>query len=97
MVDNYLPGFEMQDQIDTAAEKKIEEHIDQICRDIASRKTGSCSVGVLDKAKMSMIHSTMGKAILKGTAAQSYIVNSSCIRCGVCVRVCLAGNIRGND
>ena len=38
MVDNYLPGFEAQSQIDSAGEKNIDGQIAQVCKDIADRK-----------------------------------------------------------
>ena len=97
MVDNFLPGFEMQNQMDTVGEKKIEEHLEQICRDIAARTVNAKPVGVSDKLKMKVIRDTMGKSILKGTAAQSYIVNDDCIRCGICAKVCPANNITVTD
>lgn len=97
MVDNYLPGFEMQNQIDTAPKKKIEEHLERICKDISDRRVGTYSVSALDKIKMGVVHGTMGKAVLKGTAAQSYMVNQDCICCGICEKVCPAGNIKVAD
>lgn len=93
MVDNYLPGFEMRHQMDTVGEKQIEAHLDAICRDIAERKVQVPSVGTLQKLGMRAVHSAMAKNILKDTAAQSYLVNDNCIRCGVCAKVCPTDNI----
>ena len=38
MVDNYLPGFDIKKQIESAHEKNIEGQIDNICKDLSSRK-----------------------------------------------------------
>jgi len=38
MVDNYLPGFEMQDQIDTLPQKDVDGQIRKVCRDIEERR-----------------------------------------------------------
>lgn len=38
MVDNFLPGFDMEEQIAINPEKKVEEHIAMIKADIESRK-----------------------------------------------------------
>ena len=59
MVDNYLPGFEMEEQIRTAPEKKIDEQIRAVCGDIASRKREKYRVSVAQKASMAMIYQTM--------------------------------------
>lgn len=97
MVDNFLPGFEMQNQIETAAEKHIEEQIEQVCRDISERKTAQIKLTLSKRAEMAMVHNTMGKMVLSGKAAQQYIVNDSCIRCGICAKVCPADNITVTD
>ena len=97
MVDNYLPGFEMQNQMDTVGDKKIEEGLDRICRDIRERKKTPLSIGVFDKIKMALIGGTMGKVVLKSDAAQNYIVNDDCIKCGICAKVCPADNITVTD
>lgn len=98
MVDNYLPGFEMQNQKDTAGAKKIEEHIDEICRDIKERKEKTVPVGAATKAEMAVIRNTMEKMIMKETAAQNYIVDDNrCVKCGICAKVCPADNITVTD
>lgn len=97
MVDNYLPGFEAQKQIDTVGEKDIEGQLDRICSDIDGRKRNVRRLSALDRAGMAVVHGTMGKAILKGNAAQKYIVNDSCIKCGICAKVCPADNITVTD
>ncbi len=97
MVDNYLPGFEAQNQIDGAGQKNIDGQIAQVCKDIADRKKNVSGVNALARLGMAVVHSVMGKALLKGDAAQSYIVNDSCIRCGICARVCPANNITVSD
>ncbi len=97
MVDNYLPGFEMKQQKATAGEKRIDEHIEEICRDIQSRKVNTSAPGIGDKIGMAVIRNTMGKMIFKNTAAQKYIVNDSCIKCGICAKVCPSNNISVTD
>lgn len=97
MVDNYLPGFEMQNQMDTVGEKKIEEHLERILCDLAERKIAVPAIGPGQKIGMALIHGTMGRMVLKDTEAQGYIVNDSCVRCGICQKVCPADNITVTD
>ena len=97
MVDNYLPGFEMKNQMETAGEKHIDEHIVSVCRDIAERTVNAAAAGIVQKIGMALIRGTMGKVVLKDSAAKSYIVNESCIRCGICAKVCPANNITVTD
>ncbi len=97
MVDNFLPGFEMKDQIDRSGEKKIEEQIDKICNAINKRETNQVDLSFKKKAEMAVVHNTMAKMILTGKSALSYIVNDDCIRCGICAKVCPANNITVSD
>ena len=39
MVDNFLPYFDMQEQIDTLPQKDVEGQLDAVCADIIARKT----------------------------------------------------------
>lgn len=97
MVDNFLPGFEMGEQIRTAPEKKIDDQISRACRDIAERKREKYHVTLAQKASMAAIWKTIGKTVLSDKAAQKYTVSDACTRCGTCMRVCPAGNIRLTD
>ena len=97
MVDNFLPGFEMQNQIETAAQNQIEEQIEQVLRELSERKIKEFTLTLGKRAEMAMVHNTMGRMILSDKAAQQYIVSGSCIRCGICAKVCPAGNITVTD
>ena len=97
MVDNFLPGFEMQNQIETAGEKNIEGQIEQVCRAIAARETNEVGLPLKKRMEMTLVHNTMGKMVLSDKAARNYIVSEDCIRCGICVKVCPADNISVSD
>jgi ferredoxin/protein involved in ribonucleotide reduction len=93
MVDNYLPGFEMKHQIETAGKKHIEEQIDKACRDISGRVVNVGGVGPVKKAGLSVVNGLIKGSILKDKTARKYRVSDACTRCGLCARVCPADNI----
>lgn len=93
MVDNYLPGFEMQKQIDTLPQKDVEGQIARILSDIEERRETEVKITMAVKAQMAMYQKMLAKRILRTDTAQSYIVNDRCVRCGICVKVCPANNI----
>lgn len=97
MVDNYLPIFDMQKQIATLPDKNVEGQIEKVIADIAERKTVKVKVSAATKAKMAMYSKTLAAKILKKDTAQDYIVNDSCVHCGVCAKVCPANNITVTD
>lgn len=97
MVDNYLPIFDMQEQIDTLPQKNVEGQIEQICRDIAERKIQKVMVTAAKKAVMAKYKKRLADNILRKETAQEYIVNDSCILCGICAKVCPANNISVTD
>lgn len=97
MVDNYLPIFDMQEQIDTLPKKDVEGQLVKICQDIADRKETPVSVNAATKAKMTMFRNMLAKRILKKDTAKGYTVNDACIKCGICVKVCPANNIKVTD
>ncbi|MBQ7992813.1 MAG: EFR1 family ferrodoxin [Solobacterium sp.] len=97
MVDNFLPGFESQHQIDTAPDKNIEEQLESIARDIAERKQQTVTSNLLNRTGKRLVHATMAKIVMNPKAAQKYIVNENCVRCGICAKVCPANNITVTD
>lgn len=97
MVDNYLPGFEMQNQIDTLPKKNVEEQIKKLLSDIASRVETPVKITAADKAQMAMYQKMLAKLILCKDTAQGYIVTDNCTRCGICAKVCPADNITVTD
>ena len=93
MVDNYLPGFEMKNQIDTLPQKDVEGQIARIIRDIEVRAETPVKITPAVKAKMAMFRKMLANRILRGDTAKSYIVTYQCIRCGICAKVCPSKNI----
>lgn len=93
MVDNFLPYFDMQEQIDTLPKKDVEGQLDTVRADIAARKTVTVKINAITKAQMAMYHKRLADVWLKKDTALSYTVNDDCIRCGICAKVCPANNI----
>lgn len=96
MIDNYLPGFEIENQKANVGKKHIEEHIDQVRQEIAARKKTTVSTGIGAKATIAFMEK-MESSIMKDTAALDYLVNDRCIQCGICAKVCPADNIMVTD
>lgn len=97
MVDNFIPYFDMQEQIKTLPKKNVEGQLDKICDDIVARKTIHVIITAITKAQMSMYHKRLADRWLKKDTALSYMVNDNCINCGVCAKVCPANNITVTD
>lgn len=93
MVDNYLPIFKMQEQIDTLPQKDVEGQLARVCAEIAERKKTPVKITALTKLQMTAYGKRLAGPILRRETAQSYLVNDSCIHCGICAKVCPADNI----
>lgn len=97
MVDNYLPIFDMQEQMNTLPQKDVEGQLEKICRDIAERKQTAVTITPETETNIAHYRERLGIPILRKDTAQGYTVNNSCIRCGICAKVCPANNITVAD
>lgn len=102
MVDNYLPGFDMNKQIAKEPKKQIEKHLEAIKSDIGASKKGTLKENFLDKAAMNYMLRRGSKPFSKkrlkvhavGAGIENYVyVEDSCTHCGVCASVCPVNNI----
>ncbi|MDR2839964.1 MAG: EFR1 family ferrodoxin [Paludibacter sp.] len=92
MVDNYLPGFKVEDQLAKAPSRKIDEHIKTIVEDINNKRensVGKLSVGM--KIFSAIIH-RYNKS-LKPTIDNRFSIDKQCNQCGTCAKVCPMNNI----
>lgn len=93
MVDNFLPAFDMKEQVATISEKKVEEHLVAIKADIEKRKCWKEPVTQEDRdwhekflERQSNTSAVFGQSFYK--------VTEDCIGCGICNKVCPSGCIR---
>jgi ferredoxin len=96
MVDNYLPMFDIDREIEKLPQKRTEEAIARIVDDIGNRRHFQAKVSWGWKLVTSAL-GVMDNMISSGRQAKSFIVNDNCTRCGICSQVCPAKNIRVTD
>lgn len=85
MVDNFLPGFDMDRQREL--DKKVEEHLRKIREDIENRRHFFAPVTETDRAAHREFLAR--KAAMPGNVLQNfYRITEECIGCEICTRVC---------
>jgi len=93
MVDNFLPTFDVEKEIQKIPKKNIEENTARIIGDIKSRKHNQARGSLVWRILSPMING----AIKYENYAQRYIVNDQCTKCGLCPKVCPTANIKVSD
>ncbi|WP_072524061.1 EFR1 family ferrodoxin [Clostridium sp. Marseille-P3244] len=93
MADNFLPAFDMEEQMGSEPEKRVEEQIDRIRRDIAGRRRWIQPAGEEDR-EWHRKYLEAQKLLPDDLWSHIYRVTEDCIGCGICTRVCPAGCIR---
>jgi ferredoxin len=93
MTDNYLPIFDMKDELKTENQKKIEENLESMIFDIQNRKEAVCRKGMA-----SDVITELAKYLMAGKHRdgrdKSFMVQENCNGCKTCAKVCPVGNIR---
>ena len=92
MVDNFLPGFDMKEQLALEPEKKVEEHIAELKRDVDARRHWIQPAAEEDR-NWHQVYLKRRENIQKESGKTIYQVTENCIGCGICTRVCPAGCI----
>lgn len=92
MIENYIPAFDMNKQLQKEGKKKIEEKLLQIIDDIKIRKQFIYKDSMLDKL--------MTKRNIKNYSyktgigmTKDFCIEDKCTSCGTCAKVCPANNI----
>jgi ferredoxin len=91
MVDNYLPGFDIRDQIAKIPQKKTDENLARIIDDIRRRRTNKATAPLAFRAANAAVQAGKGLFL---AGARNYTVGGNCVKCGTCAKVCPAGNIK---
>ena len=93
MVDNYLPSFDMNEQLALDPEKKVDEHIEMIKEDIDSRKHWKQVVTQEDR-EWHQRYLNIRKENPIDVKGGIFKVLGHCIGCGICMRICPTGSIQ---
>lgn len=93
MVDNYLPVFDMKEQLAMDPEKRVDEHIAGIRADIEARKVWKQEVTQEDR-EWHRSYLEMRREHPIDVKSGIFHVLDVCIGCGICMNVCPTGSIR---
>lgn len=94
MVDNWLPGFDMNEQ--KKIDKRVEENMAVILADLAARRNMVSEVTDTDRAAHQQFLARMSQ--MPADAWQHLLrVTEVCVGCGICEKVCPSASIRVVD
>jgi ferredoxin len=91
MVDNYLPMFDIEEQINKIPSKNIEVNLKSIVEDIKVSKKYIAPKKMGEKVLTYAMQGYYSQS--KGKADKKFIVNDNCISCKICEKVCPVDNI----
>ncbi|WKY42952.1 EFR1 family ferrodoxin [Eubacteriaceae bacterium ES2] len=94
MVDNYLPVFDMNEEM--AMDKHIEEQIEKVKKAINDRKREIPEATEEDR-KLHANVARMNKFIPSFNNGKQIKVTKKCVGCGICEKVCPVGNFFMKD
>jgi len=92
MVDNYLPIYDIDDQMKKLESKKIEENLEKILEDISSDNKKILKKGFIPKLASKNIYKISDK--LHKNITSKFQIEESCTSCNICVKVCPNDNIK---
>ncbi len=92
MVDNFLDNFDIKTEVSKIERKNIHQNLNIIKNDISRRKKEEMRAGLITNMVTKMCE-PLFRRIVNGTTSDKFIVNDSCIQCGICSKVCPAGNV----
>jgi ferredoxin len=97
MVDNYLPIFEITNQLKMNKDESIELKINDIKNDIKGRKQFLINHNWFQKFISNIFSALWENKKTINKRDKNFIVNDFCNGCGTCRNVCPMGNITGTE
>ncbi|MDR3283066.1 MAG: EFR1 family ferrodoxin [Candidatus Methanoplasma sp.] len=89
MVDNFIPRYSLESQIEALPSKGIEEHLDKIVADIKAKKRHAPSASFIEKRSTGKEQPSL---TFPPDVDSRYEIRG-CVKCRTCMKVCPRGNI----